>query len=213
MKTPENTVTVGSDWQTTKSNLQTGLELSEVEDTYLVMGCIAGDEAAWVALLERHGPVINTIARNFHFPLMTIEEIFQDVCVQLIRKLDTIQDPSKLHAWIVTTTKRICLKRQEIIRKTSTEGDVPPTFTSDDIGYDERLILGEDFEILQSALSQLDERCRTLIDALFLREPHLSYDKLASELGIAEGSVGPIRSRCLERLRTIVLELQNKTEL
>jgi DNA-directed RNA polymerase specialized sigma24 family protein len=36
---------------------------------------------------------------------------------------------------------------------------------------------------------------------LFYSEEQLTYAEVAARLGIAEGSIGPIRGRCLERLR------------
>jgi DNA-directed RNA polymerase specialized sigma24 family protein len=41
---------------------------------------------------------------------------------------------------------------------------------------------------------------------LFFDEPARPYQEIAAELGIAVGSIGFIRQRCLERLRKRLLE-------
>ncbi len=56
-------------------------------------------------------------------------------------------------------------------------------------------------EWLRSGLERIDERCRRLLRALYFDPDEPSYANIASSIGIAEGSVGPIRARCLKRLR------------
>jgi DNA-directed RNA polymerase specialized sigma24 family protein len=59
--------------------------------------------------------------------------------------------------------------------------------------------------MVREAMAALDNRCDTLLRALFL-ESDQSYVATAERLGIAVGSIGPIRARCLARLRTILNE-------
>lgn len=51
------------------------------------------------------------------------------------------------------------------------------------------------------AVAQLAEPCRALIFGLFFDPAEPSYDQLSRSLDVAIGSIGPMRSRCLERLR------------
>jgi DNA-directed RNA polymerase specialized sigma24 family protein len=53
---------------------------------------------------------------------------------------------------------------------------------------------------LARALAALPERHRKLMEAL-LAEDAPCYAAIAAELGIPIGSIGPIRGRCIERLR------------
>ena len=62
-------------------------------------------------------------------------------------------------------------------------------------------------EHLARALEQLGEPCRRLLLARFT-DPPQPYKALAAELGIAIGSLGPTRARCLGRLRTRLLRLR-----
>src|SRR2546426_1136334 len=56
-------------------------------------------------------------------------------------------------------------------------------------------------QMLRNALAELSPRCRELIRMLFFETPARPYREAARTLGIATGSVGFIRGRCLERLR------------
>jgi DNA-directed RNA polymerase specialized sigma24 family protein len=45
------------------------------------------------------------------------------------------------------------------------------------------------------------DRCRKMIYMLFFETPSRPYDEVAKELGLAVGSIGFIRGRCLKSLR------------
>jgi RNA polymerase sigma factor (sigma-70 family) len=55
---------------------------------------------------------------------------------------------------------------------------------------------------VRAALATLPPRCRRLMEMLFLETPARSYRDVAGQLGLAPGSIGFIRGRCLNRLRT-----------
>ena len=50
-------------------------------------------------------------------------------------------------------------------------------------------------------LASKSVRCRELIDMLFYQNPPLPYEEVARGLGLARGSIGFIRMRCLKQLR------------
>ena len=55
-------------------------------------------------------------------------------------------------------------------------------------------------------MSDLPPRCRQLIHMLFFEEPARPYQEVAEALGIATGSIGFIRQRCLDRLRKNLID-------
>ena len=58
---------------------------------------------------------------------------------------------------------------------------------------------------LRNGLDRLDERCRELLTLVFRDEDErLPYDEVAKILGIPQGSIGPTRGRCLDKLRKLV---------
>jgi DNA-directed RNA polymerase specialized sigma24 family protein len=68
----------------------------------------------------------------------------------------------------------------------------------------EALVLqGERQDRVRSAFLQLPDHCRRLL-SLLLEDPPPSYEKISATLGIARGSIGPTRARCLDRLRKVI---------
>jgi DNA-directed RNA polymerase specialized sigma24 family protein len=56
-------------------------------------------------------------------------------------------------------------------------------------------------QALREALSEMVGRCRELVRMLFFSTPAVPYDEAARRLGLATGSIGFLRMRCLKRLR------------
>ena len=53
---------------------------------------------------------------------------------------------------------------------------------------------------LWQEFEELGERCRQLLRIL-MASPKPGYQEVSAALGIAVGSIGPLRQRCLRRLR------------
>ena len=62
----------------------------------------------------------------------------------------------------------------------------------------------EEQALVRQALERLGDRCRRLLWHLFYKHEPLSYADLARDLGMPEGSIGPTRARCLEKLRGVL---------
>jgi RNA polymerase sigma factor (sigma-70 family) len=56
-------------------------------------------------------------------------------------------------------------------------------------------------QMLKEAAASLSPRCQEMIRLLFYQEPPLPYREVARRLGLATGSIGFIRGRCLQRLQ------------
>ena len=66
--------------------------------------------------------------------------------------------------------------------------------------------MGESIKSVRDAILTLPPRCGRMVHMLFFDEPARPYQEIAASLGIAVGSIGFIRQRCLERLRKRLLE-------
>ncbi len=68
------------------------------------------------------------------------------------------------------------------------------------VSIDHELIEAERNAALRAALAELPHRCRELLSML-ISDPPLAYSEISGALGLAVGSIGPVRARCLDRLR------------
>ena len=66
--------------------------------------------------------------------------------------------------------------------------------------------------VLEAAVAQLDGRCKKLVTWLFLSPRQISYSDISHRLGVKPNSLGPLRSRCLKKLRKILKDMGFDTD-
>ena len=177
-------------------------------DAELLEGCRRGDAAAWEALVKRYERLIYAIPRRAGLDEDAASEVFQEVFTTLFEKLDDISQPDRLHAWLVTTTKRktwrlIGSRAPSARRAAGDDEDADAELLSlpDNAPLpDEVLVRLEQQHQVRTALAALDERCRKLLTLLFYRADPPPYSEIAAAIGAREGSIGPTRARCLQKL-------------
>jgi RNA polymerase sigma factor (sigma-70 family) len=177
-------------------------------DERLVRECIRGNEVAWPALIDKYKNLIYSIPIKYGFSTADAADIFQGVCVDLLSELPKLRNPKALAKWIIQIASHKCLhhKRQsQRIALSDPDGEVPEQSTP--AQAEQVLRQAEQEQNLRQALSDLSPRCRRLIRMLFFEEPPRPYQIVASELGLAAGSIGFIRQRCLDRLRKRLQEV------
>lgn len=183
------------------------------DDAALLARCRRGDGSAWTALVQRYQRLVYAVVRRGGLDEHAAADVFQTVFSRLIEHLPRITQPERLQAWVVTTAKREMLRALERGRR-----NVSMTRRDDDPGeaIEDRLAdeapLAEDalselqqLHLLRQAMERLDARCRDLLLLVFRDDDdRLPYDEVARRLAIAQGSIGPTRARCLDKLRRLV---------
>lgn len=178
------------------------------DSIYTIWQRILDDDAmAWRELVHRFEALVNTVARRCGLDSGDAEDCAQHVWMSLYRNRHSIRDPRRLPKWLIMTARRrsIRLTEQNRRRAANRQRGQPqeqPVLPDQEI---ERL---ERRAELEMALLQLDERCRALLKALFLAPREKSYREIAAELGLPVNSIGPVRARCLDRLRRAFDDLQ-----
>src|SRR5918911_2148835 len=78
----------------------------ELSDASLLRACRGGDQEAWTTLVNRYHSQIYTIPRRAGLDEEAAADVFQRVFATLVEHLDTLTDPDRLRAWLVTTARR-----------------------------------------------------------------------------------------------------------
>jgi RNA polymerase sigma factor (sigma-70 family) len=182
----------------------------EPSNEELIQACRRGDAAAWEALITRYQGLVYSIPRRAGLDEDRSAEVFQQVFEKLVGHLDRIEQPARIGAWLATTARREMwlLSHREVAVQPLMEGDNFEDETwqlADDTPLpDEVLLRLEEQVMVRLAVAALDERCRRLLTLLFYRPDPPAYTEVATALGMSEGSIGPTRSRCLQKLRRIL---------
>jgi RNA polymerase sigma factor (sigma-70 family) len=177
-------------------------------DKELLLACRRGDETAWETLVNRYQRLIFTIPRRAGLDEDQSAEVFQEVFTTLFEKLADIEQPERLQAWLVTTARR---KTWRLISRErnyqgfddgeTEEGESRINEVPDDSPLpDEVLLRLEEQHRVRAGVEALDERCSKLLTMLFYDAEPPSYSEIAAATGTSEGSIGPTRARCLQKL-------------
>lgn len=167
----------------------------------LVAGARNGDRQAWDALVERYAPLIWSICRRYGISGPAAEDVAQHVWLHLVESLNDLRDPAALPGWISTTTRRECCR---IRRVQGLVADDTQALENLPDGHaqtvEHELLMAERHATLREAFARLPLPFQRLL-ALLVADPPVPYAEISARLGIPVGSIGPNRSRSLDRLR------------
>lgn len=179
---------------------------AQSEDMELLQRCRLGDGTAWSRLLDKYERLIYSIGLNHGLAAEDAADIVQLTFTFFLESLDSLRDDSNLGGWLATVARRhtwrVVAKQNrvhpEAVDSEVVEGLLPT------LRPDHPIEQWELAEWINQGLNLLQERCRNLLIALYLDPQELSYADIAAKLGMAEGSIGPTRARCLERLKQML---------
>jgi RNA polymerase sigma factor (sigma-70 family) len=189
-------------------------DLQDLDDASLVQRCLAGKQDAWRALVQRYQRLVFTVARRARLDEHAAADVLQTVFARLFEHLPRLSQPDRLHAWLVTTARRETLA----VLRHAHRFAAAPVSNDDDADAiaqipdaaplaEELLQDLQESQAMRVALDRLDARCRDLLTMLFAdEEERPGYDQVSLRLGMPEGSIGPTRSRCLDKLRRLYLQ-------
>ncbi|MEU5538134.1 sigma-70 family RNA polymerase sigma factor [Streptomyces sp. NPDC020362] len=174
----------------------------------LVRSAVDGDAAAWKALVEGLSPLVWSVVRAHRLSDADAHEVYQTVWFRFAQHLGRLREPDKAGAWLASTARHECLKvLKGLTRLTLTDDPEVLDRASEDRTPEQTLIDSEEAAVeaerirrLWQEFEALGDRCRKLLRVL-MASPPPSYLEVSAALGIAVGSIGPLRQRCLRRLR------------
>ncbi|MER6710286.1 sigma-70 family RNA polymerase sigma factor [Streptomyces sp. NPDC000877] len=174
----------------------------------LVQAAADGDAAAWKALVEGLSPLVWSVVRAHRLSDADAHEVYQTAWFRFAQYLGRIREPDKAGAWLASTARHECLKVIRSSRRLTLTDDPQLLDRVSEAGTPEQSLLDSEEAAAQSErvrrlwqeFEELGERCRQLLRVLMATPPP-SYQDVSAALGIAVGSIGPLRQRCLRRLR------------
>ena len=177
-------------------------------DRDLILDCRDGDVGAWQRLLDRYERLVFSVPRRYGLSREDAADIAQLTFTILFQSMDTLPEDSTLGAWLTTVARRhtwrlLDRKRREGAGGYGSSNESTPMLANTGTDDVERWELAE---WLEHGLSRIGKPCRDLLAALYLDPKQPTYAEVAARLGMAVGSVGPTRIRCLKRLRQVLGE-------
>lgn len=182
-----------------KEAVRRGEEAGTVE---LVLACRQKNQEAWAELVRRYAPLVWTVARSHRLGVQDCEEVVQQTWLKVYQKLGALHSPTRFSAWLTTCARRESLRQVDRCARYvpvggGTELDPDPQQATE-AGPESTLLRRERRSTVLAALRRLPRRDQALLS--LLSDDRHNYTEVSRLLGIARGSVGPLRARALRRL-------------
>src|SRR5229473_5475879 len=177
-------------------------------DTSLVKECLAGKEEAWSLLIDQHKALIYSIPIKYGLSQQEAADVFQATCTELLMRLPQLREPRALPKWLMQVAHHECYRwKRQNQRMVSRDGETELPEPATPAIAEGLIQQTQEEQMLREALAKLTPQCRRLVELLFFETPSRAYTEVAAELGLAVGSIGFTRQKCLERLRGQLEEL------
>jgi len=163
-----------------------------------------GSDDALGQIVTELSPMLWHVARATGLAVEDAEDVLQTIWTRLLAHLDTLHDSTAVIGWLVVATRREAWRVRAAARKQlPTEQEWLSELPDHAPGSEELMMIADQRRALWVAIGQLPRRCQELLRIVAF-VPRPDYQALAAELGMATGSIGPTRGRCLAKLRVVL---------
>ena len=164
-----------------------------------------GSAAAWEEIVDRYQTLTYSAALAAELRPEEAVDATQSAFLALLESRTALRSDDCVASWLVTVVRRQAWRVRRVrdrelpVAELAAERDraVPAPSVDWDVQIS-----------LHDALQRLGSPCRDLLEALYFDPAEPSYSEIARRLGRAVGSIGPLRGRCLERLRRLMGDAQ-----
>jgi RNA polymerase sigma factor (sigma-70 family) len=186
-------------------------------DRVLIEHCLKGQESAWEALITKYKRLIYAVCNRNALQATECDDVFGKVCLLLLQHLTQLKDQERLSAWLITTTNRECwLYKSKRLPTSTSKGSLGENKDEAEekelVDFaalpEEILIRLETQQKVRECFLELSPHCQQLLWELFYNPEEPSYNQISNHLNMPVASIGPKRSRCLEKLRAKLEKLR-----
>lgn len=160
-----------------------------------------GETRAMDELVRLMTPPLWHIVRAYGLDAALAQDVVQTTWLTLLRRHESILDPQAVSGWLTMCARREAWR----VGKQHSRADATETETLEwrlpvQESAEETATTGDESRRLWSAVGTLDERCRRLLRIVAF-DDRPDYARIAQDLAMPVGSIGPTRRRCLGKLR------------
>jgi RNA polymerase sigma factor (sigma-70 family) len=168
-----------------------------------------GDPVALDELVRVMTPVLWHVVRAYRLSVELAEDVVQTTWLALVRSRESIEEAPAVGGWLTTTARREAWKVAKASgRGIPVEDDELARRLPEEDSPESAVVRRDGEERLWDAVEHLSERCQALLRIVAF-EHRPDYARIASDLGMPVGSIGPTRGRCLQKLRGLLQNGEN----
>lgn len=161
----------------------------------------SGEARAMDELVRLMSPVLWHVVRAYGLDHALAQDVVQTTWLTLVRRHESILEPQAVSGWLTTCARREAWRVGKAHRRAdATEAeDLEPHLPAHESAED-AAVVDDESRRLWHAVETLNERCQRLLRIVAFEE-RPDYARIAQDLSMPVGSIGPTRQRCLAKLR------------
>lgn len=163
------------------------MTLSQAKDALVP----ASLQAEGTELLAREEVALRSVIRRYVRDEATVDDLFQEVSIKVLKRIDTVRDQRTLRGWLFQLTRNACLDylRMQDRRPKGGPASLPFHRAEGDLGRNpfERFISDERLEAVRRAVDSLPASQREVIRLRI--EQDMDHQAIAEQLGISRQAV------------------------
>ena len=175
------------------------------EDVELINRILAGDENAFVSLVNKYQKQVHALAWRKIGDFHIAEEITQDTFLKVYQKLATLKDPNQFSGWlyvIATNQCRAWLRKKRIETEPLDETDVEKieeAYSRYVAEEQSKATVETQREVVKKLLAKLKESERTVMTLHYLGE--MTIEEISRFLGVSTSAIKLRLHRARQRLK------------
>lgn len=160
-----------------------------------------GDSRAMDELVRLMTPALWHVVRAYGLDRAMAEDVVQTTWMTLVRRHDSIKEPQAVSGWLTMCARREAWRvGKQHRRADATEAEALEPHLPAQESAEQTAAADDEARRLWLAVGTLNERCRRLLRIVAFEE-RPDYARIAEDLAMPIGSIGPTRQRCLAKLR------------
>jgi RNA polymerase sigma factor (sigma-70 family) len=163
-----------------------------------------GDSRAMDELVRLMTPPLWHVVRSYGLDHALAQDVVQTTWLTLVRRHETILDPLAVSGWLTMCARREAWRvgkqhrRADATEAESLEPHLPVHESAEQTAAQD-----DETRRLWTAVATLNDRCQRLLRIVAF-EDRPDYARIAEDLAMPIGSIGPTRQRCLAKLRAVL---------
>ena len=163
-----------------------------------------GDSRAMDELVRLMTPVLWHVVRAYGLDSALAEDVVQTTWLTLVRRHESILEPRAVSGWLTMCARREAWRvgkqhrRADAVEAEHLEPHLPVHESAEQTAAQD-----DESRRLWKTVGRLDDRCQRLLRVVAFDE-RPDYARIAKDLAMPVGSIGPTRQRCLGKLRALL---------
>ena len=177
---------------------------SDTKEQELLKGLAKGDKSAIETIYKDNFNMIQSLIINNNGTIHEAKDVFQEAMIVLFEKArsGTFELNCQLKTYIYSVSRHIWLKRLQQLNRYSGDMESFSELVPVEEDVEEHKKKDEEFELMEKAITNLGEPCKSLIEAFYIQKRNMQ--DIASQFGYTNADNAKNQKyKCLMRLKKI----------